>query len=171
MAVTFSWVEFNGDSGSVVALGGGQTLLTNLNFGSVDQAHIEPTTYPISAGSNSYGKYICGQWSGSFTEITNIKFWKSAGDYVTGESCQFTGSIAYGTPSDSDYGDPDVQTSQPTVPNVAIPHFPPNGPGGGLSGPTSGSRTAFMRIQALTTSESPAGATNTKTFSLTYDRQ
>lgn len=114
---------------------------------------------------------MCGEWLGDFTTISNVKFWKASGSYVTGESIQFTGSMAYVTPATSDAGDPAVPTAQPTVPNVTIPHFPAHGPGGTISGPASGSRTAFMRLQLLTTSSSPAGAVNTKTFALTYDRQ
>jgi hypothetical protein len=166
VSVTFSWVEFNGASGSQT-----ETLLTNLNFGNADLPNLVTTSYPVAAGSNSYVKYLCGEFSGSFTQISNLKFWKASGSYVTGESIAFTGSIAYSTPDTTSTGDDAVPTAQPSVPNVAVPHFPPNGPGGVLNGPASGSRTAFMRLQLSTTSSSPAGATNTKTFALTYDRQ
>jgi len=166
LSVAFSWVEFNGASGSHV-----ETLLINLNFGNVDAANLVTTLYPIAAGSNSYSKYIAGEWSGSFTQISNVKFWKASGAYVTGESIAFTGSIGYGTPTTVATGDAAIPTAQPSVANVTIPEFPPHGPGGTINGPASGSRTAFMRLQLATTSSTPAGAVNTKTFALTYDRQ
>jgi len=166
MSVTVTWKEFNGASGSHT-----ENTLTVLNFGNADVVDLSPTTYPIAAGANSYDKYFCAVFSGSFTQISNLKFWLASGSYVTGEEVSFTGSIGYSTPSTVDNGDAAVVTAQPSLPNIAVPHFPPNGPEGTLSGPSNGEYTALIRMQLQTTSSSPAGAVNSKVFALTYDRQ
>jgi len=173
MATTFWWRELNGSSGSNT-----ETTLTNINFGNSNSANLTPASYPIAAGNNSYTKYVIGIWSGDFTQINNVKFWKASGSLVTGETIQMTGSIEFATPSATDAGDPAVVTAQPAVANVNIPWWQYEGatawfaagPGGVINGPGSGS-TMPMRLQMLTTASSPAGPVNTKTFAITYDQQ
>jgi len=164
MAANFTWNEYNG-AGESETVG-----ISNLNFGSTDAPNLTPVDYPIVAGQNSYGKYIKGAFSGSFTRIDNIKFWKASGSYVTGESCQFSGSVSYAQPNANDYGDPTVPTSEPSNPNVGI-----NGDvNGHIDGPCDGGtscKTDYMRVQLLTSSNTPGGPVNQKTFVLQYDEQ
>jgi len=80
MAATLQWSEANG-SGEVVTDG-----ISNVNFGDVDGANIVIASYPIIAGENSYEKNIKLKFSGTFTKISNMKFWKSAGALGTGEA-------------------------------------------------------------------------------------
>lgn len=174
MATTFKWVEMNGASGSHT-----ETDMTNLNFGNHDSANLVPATYPIAAGANSYAKYVLGYWSGDFTQINNVKFWKQSGDYVTAETISFSGSMPYATPATSDYSaDGAVLTAQPGSNNVAIPGdlYPGSGSWPGAStdgiiyGPGTGS-TMPMRLQLQSTASTPAGAVNQKVFAITYDQQ
>jgi len=117
MATTFYWKELNGTSGSQ-----SESTAANLNFGNTDAVNLTPASYPIAAGSNSYAKYIMGYWEGDFTKINNVKFWKSGGDYVTGETISMSGAVPYQTPDTSDYSsDGAVPISQPDGANVAIP--------------------------------------------------
>ncbi|MCK4357322.1 MAG: hypothetical protein KAW92_01010, partial [Candidatus Cloacimonetes bacterium] len=144
--------------------------ISNLNFGSTDAANITPVDHPIVASQNSYGKYIDGAFSGSFTRIDNIKFWKASGSYVTGETCQFSGSVSYAQPVATDYGDPAVPTSEPANPNVGIS----GDVDGHIDGPCndgSSCNTDHMRVQLLTTAATPGGSVNQKTFCLQYDEQ
>jgi len=164
MTANFSWNEYNG-AGAVETVG-----ISNLNFGNTDAPNITPVSNPITVGANSYGKYIEGAFSGSFTRIDNIKFWKASGSYVAGESCQFSGSVAYVTPSDADQGDPTVPISEPADPNVGI-----NGDiFGYIDGPANSGyslNTDYMRLQLLTTALTPGGPVNQKTLCLQYDEQ
>jgi hypothetical protein len=125
---------------------------------------LAPSTYPITAGNYSYEKWIKANFSGTFTRIENIKFWKSAGAYVTGEVINFTGEYStYTAPttSASSFASSAVPTSEPSV-NVSI--------GGSLSGSLSAEGSSdFIILQASITTSASAGATNSKTFTLTYD--
>lgn len=164
MAANFTWNESNGAGPDITV------NISNLNFGSVDDHELTPVDDPIVAGDNSFGKYIKGAFSGSFTRIDNIKFWKASGSYVAGESCQFTGSIAYVEPVDTDYGDPAVPVSEPVNPNVGIS----GDVDGNIDGPCDASAscdTDYMRVQLLTTGATPGGPVNQKTFVLQYDEQ
>lgn len=168
--------EINGISGSNSA--DNLTVLTNLNFGAADVPNLNTLTYPISANTNSFAKYIIGLFSGDFTSINNVKFWLASGSLVTGESILFNGSIEYDTPSNSSTGDASIPVLWPSLANVAIPwwKYPGSDPytGGSTTGIISGTgstlgSTQIMRLQLQTTSSTPGGAVNTKTFAVTCD--
>lgn len=165
MAASYTWNEYNG-AGEVETVG-----ISNLNFGSVDSANLTPVDDPIVAGQNSYGKYIAGAFSGSFTRINNIKFWKASGSYVAGESCQFSGSVSYAQPVATDYGDLAVPTSEPANPNVGVSGGDVDGNIDGPADDGNSKDTDYMRVQLLTTVATPGGSVNQKTFVLQYDEQ
>ena len=166
MAATFSWVESNltaGDTG----------VPTNLNLGSVNQRNLAPSTYPISAGSYSFSKWVQGDWSGSFTRIENLKFWMSGSGsgYVTDETLNvsattgvYAGTSVYVTPTNGADAKAVVTmpTAEPGSANVGI--------GGSLSGSlASAGRSDFIVVQASIGVNAPAGAVQTKTWTLQYD--
>ena len=211
MAVTVYWVEYiTGESPGTTQhnLGVGTAWVfpeihtvisaSNLNFGNVSSRDLNPaeTGNPVAAGSNSFSKYFRLQWSGSFTQISNAKIWKSEGTYVTGEFVWFSGNVDFTAPSISAIlsGEPDVEwtgfntgrripTAVPTLNNVILFNGdnPPIGsdtatlPAPSESNSTpgyySGSESAVIVMQAVTSTSSPAGPVNQKTISLTYDRQ
>ena len=177
------------------------TAATNINFGNTSARDLTPSSYPIAAGSNSYAKYFRLQFSGSFTQISNAKIWKSAGEYVgdgvgTEEVIWFSGNVNFATPSttsvmsglaDTEWTNYNtgkrIPTSQPTPNNVVLfsgaseaagsasATLPAKGELESSPGYYSGSRSATMVFQSRTTASAPAGAVNQKTISLTYDRQ
>jgi len=193
MAVTLTWIEWiTGETPGTTPHDtfsfktGGDTPPTitsasNINFGNVSSRDITAASNPVTAGSNSFTKYFRVNFSGSYTSISNAKLWKSAGAYVTGESIQFSGNIAYAAPTETDASDGAVATATPTN-NVGLNAYDPadtaaqdktlpNGSESASSpGYYSGSRTSTMRFQMITTGSSPAGAVNQKTISLSYDR-
>lgn len=160
MAASTQWSESN-LVGEVVTDG-----ISNLNFGSVDDNDIVTTAYPIVQNTNSFGKYIRIKFGGTWTEISNMKFWKSAGAYVTGELIKASGNATYATPSASATGDstiPTVEGSALTLNSyedeATIVY--------GNSGVTG--YTDYMRFQLQTTGSTPAGAVNQKTITFQYD--
>lgn len=164
MTANFYWDEYNGAGESKTA------NISNINFGSVDSANLTPVDNPIVASENSFGKYIKAAFSGSFTRVENFKLWKSAGAYVTGESCQFSGSMAYAQPSAADAGDPAIPASEPGANNVGID----GDVDGQIDGPSDDGNskdTDYMRFQLLTTGATPSGPVNQKTFLFQYDEQ
>src|SRR5260221_13463550 len=61
--------------------------ISNINFGSVDQPNIVAANHPIIQSENSYFKMLRFkvQSLGTSTTIKDLRLWKSAGVYVTGE--------------------------------------------------------------------------------------
>ena len=165
MAATFSWVESNltaGDTG----------VPTNLNLGSVNQRNLAPSTYPISAGSYSFSKWVQGSWSGTFARIEDLRFWMSGSGsgYVTDETlnvsattASYSGTDVYSTPTSNQdsQANNSMPTSEPGSANVGF--------GGSLSGNLeSAGHSDFIVVQASIGVNAPAGAVQTKTFTLQY---
>ena len=153
MAATHAWKE----TGS-----GGEVTATNINFGSIDAPNLVPATYPITRGTNSFSKYIRCLFTGSWTVISNMKFWKSAGALDAEEKIKASFNATYAAPSQTGTGDSDVPTSEPAS-NVnsfegdaTIVY--------GVSG-----YTGYIRLQGQYTSSMPSGAVATKTFTFQYD--
>ena len=164
MAATFAWSQSNG-SGETIT-----DSIGSINMGSSDSANLVPETCPITAASNSYEVYIRGKFTGTYTKVENVQFWKSAGAYVTGETIFWTGSATYtqATASTSSVAVGSIPTSDPATANVTI--------GTALAGSlyssgagTTGSYTDYVVMQTETTASSPPGATNIKTFTIQWD--
>jgi len=160
MSATFAWSESSGAGESIT------DGISNCNFGSVDSPNLVPASNLIQIGANSFGKYIRGKFTGTWTVISNILFWKSAGALLTGETIKASANATYATPSASSTGDSDCPTTEGTA--LAI-----NSAEGaativyGASG-VSG-YTGYIRLQLQTTGSTPVGVANQKTFVMQYD--
>jgi len=210
MAVTVYWVEYaEGETPGTTAHDNywhdgadagvkahSVTSATNLNFGNTPARDLTPSSYPIAAGANSYAKYFRLQFSGSYTQISNAKIWKSAGAYVTGEFIWFSGNVDFTAPAttsilssltDTEWTDYNtgrrIPTAQPSLSNVVLcsaateaagsneATLPEAGEIALAGGYYSGSRSATMVFQLTSNVDTtPAGPVNQKTISLTYDR-
>ena len=152
MAATFTFSESNG-AGQVVT-----NSVANANFGSVDAVNIVPATDPITAGNNSFEKWLRGRYSGTFTSIANLRFFKSAGAFVTGEDIKAAVNAAFATPvaTTSIVATTTVPTTEGSALNPTAPSGNPD-----FSG--------YITLQLQTTVSTPPGAVNQKTFTLKYD--
>ena len=160
MAETFAWSESN-LVGQVVADG-----ITNVNLGSVDDHELNTTTYPVTRGTNSFAKYIRAKFTGTWTTISNMKFWKSAGALDGEEAIKADSNVTYATPSQVDIGDGDV----PTVVGSALSVNSAEGEATIVYGVTGVSGySAYIRLQGQYTSSMPSGAVAQKTFCFQYD--
>jgi len=160
MAATHHFSESNG-VGEVVT-----DDIANLNFGSNDSYELSTSVYPVVAGQNSFTKYLRCKFTGLWTDITNMKFWKSVGDYGAGEDIHATANAAYATPSQSDMGGSSIPTTEGTA--LAIDSAESaNHIEYGVSG-VSG-YTDYIKLQLQTTGSTPAGAVEQKTFTMQYD--
>jgi hypothetical protein len=159
MSAVFQFSESNG-AGEVISDG-----ITNVNFGANDSCNLNPTTYPITRGQNSFSKYIRGKFTGSFTTISNMKFWKSVGVYKTGEACKTSFNATYATPSQTGTGDSDVPVVEPSqnVNSAEGASTIENG-ASGVSG-----YTGYIRLQLQSTVSTPSGSVNQKTYTMQYD--
>lgn len=155
MAATFQFSESN--TGSETVTDG----ISNLNFGSTDATGINTTSYPIAVSTSSFEKYIRGKFSGTFTTISAMLFWKSSGSYVTGESIKAAANVAFATPSATANADSAVPTSVGTALSIQ------SSSGGATI--TAPGYTKYIRLQLSTTGSTPSGAVNQKVFTFQYD--
>lgn len=172
MPLTVTWIEWHGSDtpGSTVG-----DATTNINLGDADTVDLTPASSPVKAGEYSYFKQGKFNFSGSMTQVDNVRVFKSAGAYKTEEILEFSGGIAVSTPDTTSQSWPAIPTSLPGAANVILP----NTTGGVLyqadqestPGYTSGSRSGLVGFQLETTSNTETGATNQKTISVTYDTQ
>lgn len=177
MAATVVLAEYNGPLASVT-----ETLdISNVNFGSVDQAELVPATYPITAKADghSFEKWLRLYVSamGGSSQIDNIKIWLSdlGGGWKTeeGMSCNLieSGYSQASYPS----GGP-VETNS-TVAINAMPETEPAGPNMGIGGSLSGQITSapsysdYIVLQLDVSQNTPAGAVNQKTITYQWDEQ
>lgn len=152
LPATFEFSESNG-AGETVTDG-----ISNANFGNTDAPNIVPASNPVTAGNNSYEKWIRGHFTGTYGTISNLKFYKSAGAYVTGEDIKAAVNAAYATP---------VATTS-VVATVTIPTslgsaLAPTAPG------ASPAYSGYIIMQFQTTVSTPPGNVNQKTLTLVYD--
>lgn len=152
MTATFDFSESNGVAQTVT------NSISSVNFGNVDTPNIVPASNPITAGNNSYEKWIRGHFTGTYSSISNLKFYKSAGAYVTGEDIKAAVNAAYSTPVDTTSA---VATT--TVPTTLGSALVPTSPG------ASPSFSGYITMQLQTTVSTPPGNVNQKTFTLQYD--
>ena len=140
-----------------------QDNVANINFGSIDDHELTPATYPVVCGQNSYEKYLKMKFGGTFTEISNMKFWKSVGTLVTGEVIKANEITTYATPVNTT----SIQAvdAVPTDVGSAIVVHAANGD---LTIGAAG-YTRYICMQTQSTVSTPAGAGNQKTFVFQYD--
>jgi hypothetical protein len=169
MAATFKWFQYNGaDAGTATDLGsGGNNAFNFKNYDSATPA--DYSTYPITAGNNSYEVWLKGDWSGTFNKIDNLQFWRST-DFSpnTGLAIDWKGNnqTTGVTPvaTESTVATVAVPTADPGTANVSI--------GGSLSGNlTAAGKSDFIVLQLQTTTDAAAGDTSLATFTLQYDEQ
>ena len=158
MSATFKFSETNG-AGTTVT-----DDIANLNFGSNDSVEVVPATYPIIAGENSYEKFLQANFSGTFTEISNMKFWMSGGTFGVGEGIDADVDVAYSQPV--------VSTS--TVATTAMPNaegsaFDVLAADGTAVTIVAEGYTGYICLQLQTTGSTPSGAVDQKEFTFQYD--
>jgi hypothetical protein len=166
MAATFNWWGEYGTSGAPTTadLGVSGNLFNFKTSNSLASA-ADYTSYPITAGNNSYEVWLKGHFTDSFNKIQNAKFWKSAGGPDAGIGIKWNGiTTAYVTPitGASTIATADVPTASPGSANVSF--------AGDLGGNiTAAGFSDFIIMQMQTTTAAAAGDTSTYTFTLTYD--
>jgi len=160
MGATVVFSESNDVAGEVVT-----DDIANLNFGNVDDHELSPvSSYPVTANENSYEKYLRIKFSGTYTTISNMKYWKSAGGYKTGEAIKIRVTNTWVAPVNTDTGGAliGVDEAGSTVIHAS------DGAALTISGPGD-NYTEYIVQQLQTTAATPAGATNQKTLLAQWD--
>lgn len=152
MAATFEWSESNGAGETVT------NSISNVNFGNLDSPNLASPNNRVVAGTNSYEKWNRGRFSGSYTTIDNLRFYKSAGTLPANVSIKAAVNAAYVAPTN---GTSTVALSNvPTTEGTALV---PTSPG------ASPSFSGYIIMQLQTTGAASPGAVATQTFTLKYD--
>lgn len=172
MPATVQIAETNGADPGTDTVG-----VNNLNFGSSDEANLDPAANPITAQADghSFEKWVRMYISdlGGSTQVDNLKVWVSdlGGGYEPGEgistNLRETGysQVSYADPveSDSEVADQSMPTTEPSGANLGI--------GGALTGAVT-SAPAFSDYAVLqmdVTELTPAGPVNQKTITFQWD--
>ncbi len=165
--------QTNGAGATVSELG---SLGNIMNFQAADVA--TPGTYSsnvITASDtvnqgNSYELWFRGHWTGSFTSISNLKFWMSTNfSPSTGLTVKYASDDAYATPVATDTNITTGLTSTATIPTST-----PGGNNIGIANNLSGSLSSagysdYIILQLHVGTTAAAGDTSLATFTLQYD--
>jgi hypothetical protein len=157
MAAVFQFSQSYGASPTVVDIGDGSGG-NYFNFKNTDDATpANYSTYPITAGEDSYEIYIRGHWTGSFNSISNIKFWNSTQaltGYGTGASIKASVQSSYTQPTKVANADSAVPTTSGTA----------------LAPTYSSNYSQYLRLQLHTVASGAVpGDGGSNVFSLSWD--
>ena len=162
MSATVQINEYNG-------VGEDETAnITNANMGSNDSANLNPATYPISPGDNSYEKFHKVEVTamGGSSQIDTLKVWRdgalggSAVHLTNARLTTYGGAETYAQPvaTDSSLATETMPSSSPAGANLGI--------GGALAGAlTAAGLSDYLVHQIQTDAGDSAGSTSTLKFS------
>ncbi len=188
MAATVYLSETNGPIATPVVTNN----IYNLNFGSYDEANQVAGSHPIIIGQCSYGKWLRVRLAdlGGSTQIANIRFYKSSGDYKTGEAIGGSCALVLASGLISAYGKAVASSEDVTMPvtgdgsavlgtgvaydDAGVPVAAPETENIAIAGGASGALSAagysdYTFLGLLTTVSTPGGAVNQKTFAYQWD--
>lgn len=142
--------EYNG-AGAVKTTG-----IVNVNFGSVDAPNLNPAQAVIERGTNSYDKWIrVDFYGGTFNRISNIKVWRSDGQFGDGPVLP-SGVWVKGEAGSSS----DLTYQQPSrVQRVTqdLPRLKSEALSVGPAQLTTYGESYFIHLQLVTTTDAPTG--------------
>lgn len=168
MSATFNWVQTHGTSASPThtALGTSGNLFNYKRANDATAANY--SSYPITAGTNSYEVFLRGRWTGTFNSISNLQMWRSVNfSPATGLSIMWKGNNhtsfnSNPTTGTSTIATSAIPTSDPGTANVSI--------GGSVAGSLAASGYSdYIVTQLQTTSAAAAGDTSLCTLTMQYD--
>lgn len=177
MAAIFRWAEHNG-AGPTATLDRAE-----MNWKNVDDSTTAYSSSPITAGSNSYDKFVYGVFGGSWNQILNGLWDHTGGVFGTGlsvfgaKSMTAAGDrVSYRTPVTTSgiSNATDMTATNSSFPTGGrVVYFNTTGPNdASAASSVSGGGTAFsnyLYTQLQTTVAAAAGDTATGTFTLQYD--
>lgn len=177
MAATFEFEIDNGTAAGSPAKGTTRTAAqTDTNWKNIDDATTVYSASPITAGNNSFEKWIFGHFSGSFNNILAGLFAHTATAFGTGLTLKGTpagtSQLTYTTPSTTANASLSVDmTSAISIASGTEVSF-------GATGPEVASKTTstaanpaytnYLTTQLQTTSSAASGDTANVTLTLQY---
>jgi len=155
--------ETNGTSPGSVTDG-----ITNANMGSTDAPNLNPTTYPITAGNNSYEKYLRLRVvaMNDAVKIDNLRVYAPGATFPIGTGTYVKTSCTPSGYAAQSYGTPVASVSAKAVVNLPTSEPAKNlGIGGSLAGTfTAAGYSDYAVFQVQTNAADTAGSTITLRF-------
>lgn len=176
MAAVFEFNEDNGtQTGSPTKGTTRTTAVTQNDWKNTDDVATGFATSPIQAGANSFDKWQCGKFSGTYNTILNGKWAHTAGSLGTGLTLK--GKVApsggYTTPSTTANANLSTDmTSTTAIGSGATVQFGVTGPeaaGKASSTTANPAYSEFLVTQLQTTTSAAAGNVGSQTITLQYD--
>lgn len=169
MAATTTWYEQNGTATGSPAHGTESTI-SSCDWKSVDDSTTSRASAPVLAGSNSYDKYIYLKFTGTFNQISAVKFAHTAGTLGTGISLKSKITSTYATPATTAMSSATDITSTTAIGSGASVLLSTTGPNGSTSASqTTTCYTQYIVTQVQTTSAANAGDSGTVTLTVQYN--
>lgn len=170
MAATTTWYEQNGTaSGSPAS--GTETTISSCDWKSVDDTTTARASAPVLAGSNSYSKYIYLKFTGTFNQISAVKFAHTSGTLGTGISLKGKVTSTYTTPATSALASATDITDTKAIADGAPVLLGTTGPNDAnpSASQTSTCYTQYLVTQVQTTASASAGDSGTVTLTVQYN--
>lgn len=169
MSATTTWYEQNGTATGSPAHGTESTI-SSCDWKSVDDTTTSRASAPVLAGENSYSKYIYLKFTGTFNQISAVKFAHTAGTLGTGISLVGKVTSTYATPATSALGSASDMTSTTAIGSGASVLLSTTGPNGSTAASqTTTCYTQYLVTQVQTTSSASAGDSGTVTLTVQYN--
>lgn len=173
MSATFAWAEDNGAATGSPAKGFTRTNpVTDVNWKNADDTTTAFTAAPITAGNNSFEKFIFGVFGGTFTTILSGLFAHTAGTLVTNTGMTGNVSSTYTTPSVTTNASLTVNmTTAISIGSGQIVDFGPTGPeaaGKASSSTDNPCYSEYLITQISSTSMATPGSSSSITLTLQY---
>lgn len=170
MSATTTWLEQNGAATGTPAHGTESTI-SSCDWKSVDDTTTPRASAPVLAGENSYDKKIYLKFTGTFNQISAVKFAHTAGTLGTGISLVGKVTSTYTAPSVaalSSASDITTPTSIGSGASVLLGTSGPNDANPSAS-QTSQCYTQYLVTQVQTTTTAAAGDSGTATLTVQYN--
>ena len=170
MAATTTWYEQNGTAtGSPAA--GVESTISSCDWKDVDDTTTPRASSPVLAGSNSYSKYIYLKFTGTFNQISAVKFAHTSGTLGTGISLKGKITSTYTTPATTALASSTDITSTTAIGSGASVLLGTTGPNdtSASASQTSTCYTQYIVTQVQTTAAAAAGDSGTVTLTVQYN--
>lgn len=170
MAATTNWYEQNGTATGSPA-SGIESSIQSCDWKSVDDATTSRASAPVQAGANSYEKYIYLKFTGSFNQISAVKFAHTSGTLGTGISLKNKITSTYNTPSVSAMAGANDITTPTAIGSGASVLLGTSGPNDAnpSSAQTTACYTQYIVTQAQVASSASAGDSGSATLTIQYN--
>ena len=170
MSATTTWYEQNGTATGTPAAGT-QSTVSTCDWKSIDDTTTPRSSAPVEAGSNSYIKYNYLGFSGSFNQISAVKWAHTDGTLGTGLSLYGKVTSTYNTPTTtamSSASDMTNTTPSSSGASVLLGVSGPNDTSPAASQTTS-CYTQYLATQVQSTLSAAAGDSGQVTLTVQYN--